>query len=298
MGLAATAAVSLATLNPVPLLIGLVAEAGYLLFVPDTPWYRRRLAERAREQESRKREELKNRILPYVGPAMQRRYARLEATRAQIAAQAADDQEWFAQVLHKLDYLIEKFLLFADKQRQFDAYIQTVMAGAGPTVARAPARAEAEARVEPGRDRRKRERASRGEAPPVVAAAEPERLSDESVQEAVAELEARYEREITELTREIEKEQDPNTTAVIEKRADVIRRRKEFVGRMGSILTNLNHQLGLVEDTFGLISDEIRARSPEQILADIEDVVYQTNSMTQVLDELATYEQMAARLTA
>jgi hypothetical protein len=118
------------------------------------------------------------------------------------------------------------------------------------------------------------------------------------LQDAVSQVEGRYEQEIADLTAEIEAETDANTKAVIEKRADVLRRRKEFVGRMGSILTNLNHQLGLVEDTFGLISDEIRARSPEQILADIEDVVYQTNSMTQVLEELATYEQMAARLSA
>jgi hypothetical protein len=56
--------------------------------------------------------------------------------------------------------------------------------------------------------------------------------------------------------------------------------------------------MDLVEDTFGLTNDEIRARSPEQILADIDDVVSQTDTMVQVLEELAPYEQMAARLSA
>ena len=61
---------------------------------------------------------------------------------------------------------------------------------------------------------------------------------------------------------------------------------------------NLNHQLQLLEDTFGLISDELLARPPEQVLADIEDVVSQTNTMTQVLEEVAPYEQMLQRLSA
>ena len=62
-----------------------------------------------------------------------------------------------------------------------------------------------------------------------------------------------------------------------------------------TILINLNHQLQLVEDTFGLINDEIRARAPQQILADIEEVVVATDSMSTALEELAPYEQMAAR---
>ena len=67
---------------------------------------------------------------------------------------------------------------------------------------------------------------------------------------------------------------------------------------MGKILINLNHQLRLLEDTFGLINDELRARSPEQVLADIEDVVWQTNSMTTLLEEVAPFEQMLQRLSA
>ena len=59
---------------------------------------------------------------------------------------------------------------------------------------------------------------------------------------------------------------------------EVIKRRKEFVGKMEKILANLNHQLRLVEDTFGLINElKMRARSPEQLLIDIEEVVGQTD---------------------
>ena len=46
-------------------------------------------------------------------------------------------------------------------------------------------------------------------------------------------------------------------------------------------------ELGPKEDTFGLINDEIRARSPEQILADIEEVVVATDTMSTALEEVA-----------
>jgi len=45
-----------------------------------------------------------------------------------------------------------------------------------------------------------------------------------------------------------------------------------------------------------VINDEIRARSPEQILSDIEDVVFQTETMTSLLEEVAPFEQMSSRL--
>ncbi len=89
-------------------------------------------------------------------------------------------------------------------------------------------------------------------------------------------------------------ETDASTKAVLEKRIQVLTQRSEGVGKIGRILTNLQYQLSLLEDTFGLINDQIRARSPEQVLADIEGVVDQTDSMTQLLEELAPYEQASA----
>lgn len=86
-----------------------------------------------------------------------------------------------------------------------------------------------------------------------------------------------------------------DTRAILQKRIDVLARRYDFAGKIGKILFNLHHQLRLVEDTFGLINDEIRARSPEQILADIEEVVVATETMSSALEELAPYEQLTAR---
>jgi len=75
---------------------------------------------------------------------------------------------------------------------------------------------------------------------------------------------------------------------------EVLKRRRDFVAKIGRIQTNLNHQLNLLEDSFGLVSDEIRARPPQQVLSDIEEVVSQTNTMTQLLEEVAPYEKLLA----
>ena len=112
----------------------------------------------------------------------------------------------------------------------------------------------------------------------------------------IAEIEQSYLREIAKVKAQAEQETDDDTKAVLEKRLDVLQRRQEFIGKVDKILTNISNQLKLLEDTFGLINDEIRARSPEQILADIEDVVWQTDTMTKLLEEVAPYEQMVARM--
>ena len=95
----------------------------------------------------------------------------------------------------------------------------------------------------------------------------------------------------------IEKEADPNTQAVLTKRLEILERRNDFVAKISKIVTNISHQLRLLEDTFGLINDELRARSPDQVLADIEDVVSQTNTMTDLLEEVAPFEQMLQRIS-
>ena len=82
----------------------------------------------------------------------------------------------------------------------------------------------------------------------------------------------------------------------MEKRKEVLSRRFEYVGRIGLILTNLGHQMQLMSDAFGLINDEIRARSPEQVLADIDEVVMQTNSLTEAIEAVTPLEDLVARM--
>ncbi len=288
VGLTTAAALSAATLNPLPLLAGLAFEAAYLLFVPDSRWYDVRLAKRYDAAVAHRRQALKEQVLPTLRPAMQARFGHLEVIRGQINAQPVEGQTWFREVLRKLDYLMEKFLLFAGKEAQFRSYLQSLLQelGVEPHLARDTGYDLGLAGDGPARRAR-----------PAPAERLPLDRDERWVQQAIAAVQARYQTEMEDLRRLHENETDGNTKNILEKRLDVLQRRREFAGKIGKILSNLNHQLQLLEDTFGLINDEIRARSPEQILSDIEEVVWQTDTMTKVLDEVAPLEQMVARLT-
>lgn len=264
VGLAGAVAASAALLSPLPLLVGLVAEAAYILFVSDSRWYQLRLAQRFDAEIEARREELKARVLPTIAPTMQARFANLERVRANINDQASEQAEWFREVLRKLDFLLEKFLHFAAKDAQFQQYLQSVLAQecgiSNPnTLARTPS---------------------------------PNNGAPQSdwTQAAIERIQAQYNGELQTLKTNAENERDDSTRAVLEKRLDVLGRRHEYIGKIGRIQINLRHQLSLLEDTFGLIADEIRAQPPEQVLADINDVVSQTNTMTQLLEDFAPLE--------
>ncbi len=266
IGLTSLVAVSAALLTPLPLLAGLVVEAAYLLFVPDSHWYDARLSRRNDAEVELRRQQLKVQTFAQLDSDMQARFTRLEQIRSQINAQAQDDRKWFLTVLRKLDYLLEKFLLFAGKEAEFRKYIGSVWADECGSQRRGSSHNPDEAL-----------------APPASRAAQ-----------MVTEVQASYKHDVEQAQALQVKETDTNTKAVLDKRVQVLQQRSEGVGKIGRILTNLQYQLALLEDTFGLINDQIRARSPEQVLADIDGVVYQTDSMTKLLDELAPFEQMTA----
>lgn len=278
VGLAGVAALSAALLTPVPLIAGVIAEAVYLLFVPDSKWYEKRLSTRYNAEVEQKRADVKNRILPTLRAELQQRFARLEATRLSMESSPTQDETWFRDVLRKLDYLLEKFLLFAAKENEYRGHLQSVLFEVRGT----PSGAQYY-RSEKSDPRRREDR----NAPP-----------PSSQDRATEEIVAHYESEMAQVQRQMEQEADEDTKAILAKRLDVLKRRQEFVGKLSKILVNLTHQMELLEDTFGLINDEIRARSPEQVVSDIDDVVFQTDSMVQVLEELAPYEQLTARLEA
>ena len=257
LGLGSAVALSAATLNPLPLLIGLVAEAAYLIFVPDSKWFESRLSRQHDAEVRAERERLKAEVLPKLRPSLQERFARLEQERAQIDRQAEGDKLWMREVLRKLDFLLDKFLQFALKDEQFRVYLYN--------------------------ERREKLGQSNGRAP------EP---TDKWMRETVGLLQDDYARDMAKVEAQATDETDPNTRAILQKRLEVLQRRRDFIARIGTIIGNLSQQLALTEDTFGLISDELLARPPEQVLGDIEDVVSQTKAMTEVLEEMAPYERM------
>lgn len=271
IGLAGVVALSAATLNPMPLLAGLVVEAAYLLFLPDTKWYDRRLSDRYDAQVVARRERLKVEVFPSLPDGIRQRFGRLESFRAQIGGHQFEGKRYYREVLRKLDYLMEKFLLFASKEVQFRSYLRAVL--------------------------EELDRASTvtGEKPPKTRKRARSEILEESgqwVREAVLSAQEAYDEEVEAIREMLNKEENLHNQAVLEKRKDILFRRRTYVGRIGEILTNLTHQLSLIEDTFGLINDEIRARSPEQVLVDIEDVVSQSESLTESLQDMAPFEVM------
>ena len=280
VGIAGAVALSAALLTPIPLIAGVVAEAAYLLTIPDSKWYEKRLSKRYDAEVERRRQEIKDQIIPNLRPEIQQRYARLEQTRKAMESSPMQNETWFREVLRKLDYLLEKFLQFAAKDAEYESHIRTQLADARG-VSPDSLYYRYEKRSGPGKQR------------------DTIRIPVElSAEQAAKEIVEHFDEEMAEIQKDIDCEQDDDTKAILSKRMDILKRRQELVGKLSKILTNLEHQMDLVEDTFGLTNDEIRARSPEQIIADIDDVVLQTDTMVQVLEELAPYEQMAARLSA
>ncbi len=270
VGLASTVALSAAFLDIWPLLAGVVAETAYLLFVPDSRWYAARLAKRSEQDVEGRRQQLKAQTLPRLRPEMRAQYEKLEGMRRQIEAQSQDNAVWLQDMLRKLDYLLDKFLVFALKEQDFRNYLQTLLIEARGNGLRSGLSAK-------------------------VPNTFPSTMPDSWIPQAISEVQTDYAKDLAQLQQSIGQETDENSKAILQKRADVLLRRQDYVVKMGKTMTNLRYQLQLVEDTFGLINDEVRARSPEQVLSDIDDVVTQTDVMTRTLEEIAPLDQMIAR---
>ena len=290
IGLAGCVALSAALLNPIPLLVGLVAEAVYMIFVPDSKWFMNRLEKKFDEEVRRRREELKAQVFPQVKNEIRERFARLEATRAQIEGQSRTEDVWFREALRKLDFLMEKYLHFAVKEAQFTNYVANLLD-------------EIDSELDSKNQSRLKSLMKGVTRPPKVKGSKiifedqgGSMTHQEWIKEAVELVQEHYTGQLAELDTQIASEQVFATKRIMEKRREVIARRQEFVGRITDILTNLNHQMQLMADAFGLINDEIRARSPEQVLADIDEVVSQTNSLTLAIEEMTPIDDLTVRL--
>jgi hypothetical protein len=243
VGLLGAAAASAALLTPIPLLVGLAAEAAYLAFVPGSSWYKERVDGRLDAASREKREELKRQILPLLRPVLQARWHKVESARESIVAQGVSDPKFFRPIAQKLDFLLEKWLSFAQRQAQFDTDLEKAA---------------------------RETRARSDDAAPLIQAA--------------------YYREAQELREKAARESSDTSRALLESRAQVLERRREWFGRLSKMRGNLEQHLELIEDTFGLVNDQLRARSPEMVLADLEKVIWQTDTTSQLLDEFGTLQ--------
>lgn len=106
IALAGAGALSLALLNPLPFLIGMVAETVYLLYVPDSRWYANHLSARYDNEVKTRREQLRGETVAFVAPETAQAWAAQETLRQSIGERARDVPEWH-MFLRRLDYLLD-----------------------------------------------------------------------------------------------------------------------------------------------------------------------------------------------
>ena len=248
----------------VPLAAVLVLEALYVLVVPRTAWYDQRLSRQFEDAAAKRLESLKAKHLTSLAFEARSRFGHLEMLRRSISRQSEDGKSWYREVVYKLDYLLEQFLILGAKQAQFAGYLDSVRIEAGvlpPSTAKSPGDTTARLIVD-----------------------------QDGLKNVVEGIKAGYQKAIDQIDADTTTDQNPHNQAIFEKRKEVLHRRSQYIDRIGEILNNIGQQLQLMEDTFGLISDEIRARSPEQTLAEIDSLINQTDDLTDKLQSLAPFD--------
>jgi hypothetical protein len=276
VGLAGTVALAAALLSPLPLLCAVVAEVAYLLFVPDTAWFTKRMETRFDAEVRAHREALKNKVFPKIRDEILERFNWLEQARVQIEQTSTVQDRWFREALRKLDFLLEKYLQFAERESEYLAYLLSLLRESYSNLSR-----------DEIRDLPSLSRYKDAQVPPHDL-----KISQQDVQALIDAIQQHYDLEIKGLTASSETEQVMATRDILTKRMQVLTRRKEFILRLSDMMVNLRHQMELIAETFGLINDELRARSPEQVLADIDEVVNQATSLTDALDSMTPADQV------
>jgi len=269
----------------------LAAEFGYMLFVPTSGWYRGVLAGRAMRDRQRLRAQMKKEMLPGLLPQDRNRFLRLEALRNKMptASAAGFGQEEMATVYTQMDVLLDKFLSFAQKNAQYRAYlVDMVRPSPGPS---APGTHWVD-RLFDIASTLINEKQDTVQVP--VNGGPNRRVTD--IQMIIEQVQKALDNRLAQMKTSLDGQTSDANRRVIEKNLEVLTKRRERVGELGDIITNLECQLDLIESTFGLISDQVRTLAPEQVIHDINDVVLQTETTTQMLAASAPMEFTMNRL--
>lgn len=290
IGVAGAFALSLALLNPIPLLVGLVAEAAYMLFVPDSKWFTKRLAQSFDQEVIDHRESLKAKVFPKLRDEVCSKVLWLESARKNIEASGNSQDPWFREALRKLDFLLEKYIQFGDKEADYNKYLFTLLQQSVDSF-------EKPERAKLGMAARIFDELNGGEIGELDAFHGWTNFTGSEHADSIQAMDSYYGREIASLEQAATDEAVFATKEILTKRTSVVARRREFVNRLGATLINIRHQMDLIAETFGLINDEIRARSPEQVLADIDDVVRGATTLTDTLDQLTPSDQVVTKIS-
>jgi hypothetical protein len=246
-------------------------EAAYMLFVPDSAWYERRLSRRADAEVARRRRDLKRSCWRMLLEEDRERFERLEATRREIEQQQEIADTWVREILRKLDFLLERFLLFATKRAEYLGYLRALAEREEVTPT------DMAGRPLPPRGRRRA-------------------IEEAGVEALLRWLLEAYDRRVESGQYELARERDPNTRDVLQKNLDVLTRLHANIDQIGQITRNVERQLDLVADSFALINGELRTRPPEQMVSEVESVILSSQALSDALTETASLEQAVQRL--
>jgi hypothetical protein len=246
-------------------------EAVYMLFVPDSAWYDRRLSRKADAEVAQRRRALKRSSWRLLLEEDRDRFEELERIRGEIEGQQEIADTWVREIVRKLDFLLERFLLFATKRAEYLGYLRALAEREEVTPT------DMAGRPLPPRGRRRA-------------------LDEAGVDRLLRWILDAYDRRMESSQFELARETNPHTGDVLQKNLDVLTRLRANVDQIGQIARNVERQLSLVADSFALINGELRTRPPEQMVSEVEGVILSSQALSDALTETASIEQAVQRL--
>ena len=286
IGMAAFAGLSIFLLNPIPLIIGAALEVAYLLFVPDSNWYNNKLVARQKELAKERRDALKQKVYESGGQEYLEKYAQLKSVRTQLDDDYTSRPDW-RDVIDRLDTLLGKYLEFSLQDTRLRQYLDSLSDQAEQGL--------------PGLLKPKNKETTELRARLMQSQQAAENFSDETVrwvETEMASIRMYFQSQISAIQQLINEEEiriaagtgSANNRDTLQKRIEIQAMSLNQAEKIGQGLVNLNQQMALMEETIRLINGQIKSKQPGQVLLDIENLVDQSETVSNFLHDIAPFE--------
>jgi hypothetical protein len=292
IGISAFAALSIMLLNPIPFILGAALEAVYMLFVPDSALYASRLDIQRKKETTDNREALKQKVFQTTDSEFASHYRELEAVRSQLDDDYTARPDW-RDVIDRLDTLLSKYLEFGLQDYRLRQYITTLSAQAeqelpGLLKPKTKENDELRSRLAQGQDAANN-------------------FSDETVrwvESKMSSIRLYFQSQINSIQQLVNEEEmriaagtgNQNNRDTLQKRIEIQNMMLKQAEKIGQGLVNLNQQMALMEETIRLINGQIKSKQPGQVLLDIENLVDQSETVSNFLQDIAPFEDETQRL--
>ena len=293
------AAVSFALQSPLCLLIAIFLEVAYILFIADSPGYKRIVAERQAKidnaDQEQKRKQFREKSLQELDGDATSRYRRLLSTRDRIANTASQNGDWYGDIMSKLDTMLDRFLVYSTNEQQFKSHLINALDEARKASGKYTSTSSSSSSTKKQRNDFDLNIGS--------SSIQSDESSAKWVKDTVKSIVECYGSEVEQIRTDAENAVKDNITTpgsatLIQKRIEMIQSRIQSIAKIGDSLIELTHRARLLEDTFGYISDKVSSQSPGDVVSDIDDLVMQTNLTADTLEQMQPYEQNMIQLTA